>query len=143
MRVTPDTSSVSAETKDDQPAKKQRVDEESCLTEKKAGETKESNKPAEPEALPTVSSGTKEQTALDSHNDSFEMDAELEIINGGFPALKAHWSLEERERLFHTISRVFLLNFPLYVAFKHGHSSIEVCTCISTKCFLLLKMFLS
>ncbi|ESO01400.1 hypothetical protein HELRODRAFT_174957 [Helobdella robusta] len=30
-----------------------------------------------------------------------------------------NWSLEEKDRLFQFVNRLFLLNFPLYLAFKH------------------------
>lgn len=30
------------------------------------------------------------------------------------------WSQQDRERLFHLLSKIFLLNFPLYIAMKHG-----------------------
>ena len=30
------------------------------------------------------------------------------------------WSQYEKERLFHLLSKIFLLNFPLYIAMKHG-----------------------
>ncbi|XP_063231242.1 ubiquitin carboxyl-terminal hydrolase 34 isoform X2 [Bacillus rossius redtenbacheri] len=30
------------------------------------------------------------------------------------------WSVEEKERLVHFVAKIFLLNFPLYVAYKHG-----------------------
>jgi len=37
-----------------------------------------------------------------------------------------HWSLEEKERLFQFIGKVFTPNFPLYFAYKHCiHSSLE------------------
>ena len=36
------------------------------------------------------------------------------------------WSLEEKDRLFHFITKIFLMNFPLYVAYKHSiHTSLE------------------
>uniref|UniRef100_T1IPZ0 ubiquitinyl hydrolase 1 n=1 Tax=Strigamia maritima TaxID=126957 RepID=T1IPZ0_STRMM len=36
------------------------------------------------------------------------------------------WSLDDNEKLLHFISKVFLLNFPLYVAYKHSvHSKME------------------
>lgn len=38
------------------------------------------------------------------------------------------WSLDDQEKLLHFASKVFLLNFPLYMAFKHSlHSKLEVC----------------
>lgn len=37
------------------------------------------------------------------------------------------WSLEDREKIICIFSKVFLLNFPLYVAFKHSlQSKIDV-----------------
>lgn len=33
---------------------------------------------------------------------------------------KHHWSQQDREKLFHLLSKIFLLNFPLYIAMKHG-----------------------
>lgn len=33
---------------------------------------------------------------------------------------KQMWSQQDRERLFHLLSKIFLLNFPLYIAMKHG-----------------------
>ncbi|XP_014601370.1 PREDICTED: ubiquitin carboxyl-terminal hydrolase 34 isoform X2 [Polistes canadensis] len=30
------------------------------------------------------------------------------------------WSQQDREKLFHLLSKIFLLNFPLYIAMKHG-----------------------
>lgn len=33
---------------------------------------------------------------------------------------KQTWSQQDRERLFHLLSKIFLLNFPLYIAMKHG-----------------------
>lgn len=37
-----------------------------------------------------------------------------------------HWSIEEKDRLFQFVAKVFLTNFPLYIALKHCiHSSLE------------------
>lgn len=33
---------------------------------------------------------------------------------------KQNWSQQDREKLFHLLSKIFLLNFPLYIAMKHG-----------------------
>lgn len=33
---------------------------------------------------------------------------------------KQIWSQHDKERLFHLLSKIFLLNFPLYIAMKHG-----------------------
>ena len=38
-----------------------------------------------------------------------------------------HWSIEEKEKLLQFITKVFLMNFPSYLAYKHVvHSSLEV-----------------
>nr|XP_012145219.1 PREDICTED: ubiquitin carboxyl-terminal hydrolase 34 isoform X2 [Megachile rotundata] len=34
--------------------------------------------------------------------------------------MKQNWSQQDREKLFHLLSKIFLLNFPLYIAMKHG-----------------------
>lgn len=31
-----------------------------------------------------------------------------------------NWSQQDKEKLFHLLSKIFLLNFPLYIAMKHG-----------------------
>lgn len=36
------------------------------------------------------------------------------------PEPKAEWTQPNREKLFHLFSKVFLLNFPLYIALKHS-----------------------
>ncbi|KAJ8873829.1 hypothetical protein PR048_024665 [Dryococelus australis] len=33
------------------------------------------------------------------------------------------WNIEEKEKLIHFLAKIFLLNFPLYVAYKHGMQS--------------------
>lgn len=33
---------------------------------------------------------------------------------------KQNWSQQDREKLYHLLSKIFLLNFPLYIAMKHG-----------------------
>lgn len=33
---------------------------------------------------------------------------------------KHSWSQQDREKLLHLLSKIFLLNFPLYIAMKHG-----------------------
>ena len=37
------------------------------------------------------------------------------------------WLMEEKEKLLHFVTKIFLLNFPSYMAYKHMyHSSLEV-----------------
>lgn len=47
-------------------------------------------------------------------SDNAEQHAQVEI------QAKQIWSQQDRERLFHLLSKIFLLNFPLYIAMKHG-----------------------
>lgn len=45
------------------------------------------------------------------------------------------WTMEEKEKLLHFVTKIFLLNFPSYMAYKHMyHSSLEV-----SKKILILK----
>ena len=61
--------------------------------------------PPDPERLVSCSAGG-------AVSDS---DAELE-----------RWSIEEKDRLFQFVAKVFLTNFPLYIALKHCiHTSLE------------------
>jgi len=48
---------------------------------------------------------------------------------------KQVWSQQDRERLFHLLSKIFLLNFPLYIAMKHGGvinplAPVKVISCV-------------
>lgn len=37
------------------------------------------------------------------------------------------WTIEEKERLLQFVTKVFLMNFPSYMAYKHVvHSTLEV-----------------
>lgn len=37
------------------------------------------------------------------------------------------WSMEEKDKLLQFVTKVFLMNFPSYIAYKHiVHSSLEV-----------------
>lgn len=37
------------------------------------------------------------------------------------------WTMEEKEKPLHFVTKIFLLNFPSYMAYKHMyHSSLEV-----------------
>lgn len=39
-----------------------------------------------------------------------------------------HWSADEKEKLLHLVTKIFLMNFPSYTAYKHiVHNSLEVC----------------
>lgn len=52
-------------------------------------------------------------TEIDKKIDEFKIDPKV-------------WSLPEVEKLLILISKAFLLNFPLYIAYKHGvHSRLD------------------
>ena len=47
------------------------------------------------------------------------MEEEEDVCDG--------WTIEEKERLLQFVTKVFLMNFPSYMAYKHVvHSSLEV-----------------
>lgn len=85
---------------------KQKPEDESSTTaaEEKSSEEKESpDEPNEPAAAA--------DTAEDSKN------AETPSTSTEDPEL---WSMQQKEKLMHIVSKVFLLNFPLYLACKHS-----------------------
>lgn len=49
-----------------------------------------------------------------------EKDEEESTASAESPPVKLHWTHQDREKLFHLLSKIFLLNFPLYIAMKHG-----------------------
>ena len=49
-----------------------------------------------------------------------------ESISGSDTGSSEEWSLEEKERLFQFVGKLFMPSFPLYFAYKHCiHSSLE------------------
>ena len=45
---------------------------------------------------------------------------------GSDSAVDASWTMEEKDSLFLFVTKVFLTNFPLYVAHKHSsHQSLD------------------
>lgn len=49
-----------------------------------------------------------------------EKDVEKKSPSAESSRSKLHWTHQDREKLFHLLSKIFLLNFPLYIAMKHG-----------------------
>ncbi|KAK1132977.1 hypothetical protein K0M31_014343 [Melipona bicolor] len=56
----------------------------------------------------------KEEGKTDENKAENSDFAQIEI------QMKHNWSQQDREKLFHLLSKIFLLNFPLYIAMKHG-----------------------
>ena len=53
------------------------------------------------------------------------------------------WSIEEKEKLLQFVTKVFLMNFPSYIAYKHAvHSSLEVSKSYIWKSDLILILIL-
>ena len=59
----------------------------------------------------------KEQQELASKERSKE-DAQLEEPTEELPDNDT-WTMDEKDKLFNFVSRVFLMNFPVYIAYKH------------------------
>ncbi|GLH07907.1 Ubiquitin carboxyl-terminal hydrolase puf [Gryllus bimaculatus] len=57
--------------------------------------------------------GTKEK------GDPMKEDVDEDDDDGEEEEDEEEWSIQEKEKLLHFLSKVFLLNFPLYVAYKH------------------------
>ena len=63
----------------------------------------------------------EEKTAIDAKEPIKEKSKEEEVDEED-----CSWTLEDRDCLFMFVSKVFLMNFPLYIAYKHCiHSSLE------------------
>lgn len=64
----------------------------------------------------------KEETgsSSDSVKKDMEQSEDEKSQNAEASRSKLHWTHQDREKLFHLLSKIFLLNFPLYIAIKHG-----------------------
>lgn len=49
-----------------------------------------------------------------------EADQQMEQTSRETQQSTSQWSQQHREKLLHLLSKIFLLNFPLYIAMKHG-----------------------
>lgn len=65
-----------------------------------------------------------QQTKVSKDEKEEEKADENKIENSDFAQIetqtKQNWSQQDREKLFHLLSKIFLLNFPLYIAMKHS-----------------------
>lgn len=60
---------------------------------------------------------------------------------------KQNWSQQDREKLYHLLSKIFLLNFPLYIAMKHGGAinplaPVKVIYYNKMYCFLSMHLYI-
>lgn len=68
---------------------------------------------------PTSNNNNNDNNSTTDTNDTIEKKDED-------PKNDSNWSLKEVEQLLILISKAFLLNFPLYIAYKHGvHSRLD------------------
>lgn len=81
-------------------------------------------KAAKANSLPDGDRLTKGAEELTNSSDGRKTDA---VADGGkAPEDMAQWHLYELEKLLILVSKAFLLNFPLYIAYKHGvHSRLD------------------
>lgn len=61
---------------------------------------------------------------------------------------KQNWSQQDREKLYHLLSKIFLLNFPLYIAMKHGGAinplaPVKVIYYYKKYCFLSMHLYIT
>ena len=72
------------------------------------------------------SNNNKINSNNNNNNESVEVDNSKENKGLIDSSTDEGWTLQEIEKLLMLISKVFLLNFPLYVAYKHGvHSRLD------------------
>lgn len=64
--------------------------------------------------------GPKEGKDEDEKSVKRKSGDNAEQAQAEIPSKQNTWSQQDRERLFHLLSKIFLLNFPLYIAMKHG-----------------------
>jgi hypothetical protein len=64
--------------------------------------------------------GTSSNDGDDSNKKEKEKNVEEKSQSAESLRSKLHWTHQDREKLFHLLSKIFLLNFPLYIAMKHG-----------------------
>lgn len=83
----------------------------------------------------------KEEGKTDENKAENSDFAQIEI------QMKHNWSQQDREKLFHLLSKIFLLNFPLYIAMKHGGAinplaPIKVIYCCKRYNFLCTYLYI-
>lgn len=67
----------------------------------------------------TVSNNSTEETEKDSSQSKVNQPAKKDMLEEDWSL----WTTEDREKILNIFSKVFLLNFPLYMAFKHSMQS--------------------
>ena len=81
------------------------------------------------DAKPTDDAVSESVTSVDSDgvaDSDAKLGAETEKEKSGSVAEEESWSLEEKDRLFQFVTKVFLMNFPMYMAYKHSvNTSLE------------------
>lgn len=88
--------------------------QEDIPADKNESEEKEMEEEPEKEQEESLDAEKEKHKKSQAERDA-EMEAELRS-----------WTLEEKDRLFHFVTKIFLMNFPLYVAYKHSiHTSLE------------------
>lgn len=76
-------------------------------------------------------SNVSETNAIDSTNSESAKNDSTSVATTSTAATEGksgdkEWSLPELEKLFVLVSKAFILNFPLYIAYKHGvHSRLD------------------
>ena len=90
-----------------------------------SGMEEESDKSKETDPLGV--SKVKELSVEEEDNTSEnQKEHERSIREAEMEAELLSWTMEEKDRLFNFVTKIFLMNFPLYMAYKHSiHTSLE------------------
>lgn len=89
----------------------QAIQEDKISGDKDAGGNGDNEDDDKPEAEGEASNDVEKKN--DEPAETAETSAETD-------RKKSAWSQQDREKLLHLLSKIFLLNFPLYIAMKHG-----------------------
>ncbi|XP_021379697.1 ubiquitin carboxyl-terminal hydrolase 34-like isoform X3 [Mizuhopecten yessoensis] len=88
---------------DFQQEQQRQKDKEAAQTEEKSLDSKEKE---EKDSEKKEGKQEKEEKSMDTDEDDESEDPEK-------------WSMEEKEKLLHSVTKIFLMNFPSYIAYKH------------------------
>lgn len=88
---------------DFQQEQQRQKDKEAALNEEKNVDSKEKE---EKDSEKKEGKQEKEEKSMDTDEDDESEDPEK-------------WSMEEKEKLLHSVTKIFLMNFPSYIAYKH------------------------
>lgn len=79
-------------------------------------------------SLTEKTKGEKRESGDGQESKSESQDMETESTEG---ENYENWTMEEKDKLLQFVTKVFLMNFPSYIAYKHVvHSSLEVSSCL-------------